>query len=270
MLWARTRAATAAFIGRTRDRPLWRRAGRFTRVAAYAALALTLAFGLGAVLETARIYRQASYLLSLQPVTPKGQSPGLGTLIAAQPAVPAGTPTEGEQPRAQVPGSASGQPRSQVPAPVTPAPAPASAQPPAPSAPVLGSIDNLGWPTVGTVISKYDWQLSKTHQDWMFHTGIDIRTAANAVVVAAATGKVESVTQTAQWDWRIVLSHAGGARTEYANLAGASVKAGDVVTKGQPIGRAGDRGAFEIADGPHLHFEVYVDGERVDPQNHLR
>jgi murein DD-endopeptidase MepM/ murein hydrolase activator NlpD len=61
----------------------------------------------------------------------------------------------------------------------------------------------------------------------------------------------------------IVIQHQDGVETRYAHLAATGVREGDSVAAGQVIGRVGSTGR---STGPHLHFEVLVDGARVDPE----
>ncbi|MBQ3077333.1 MAG: peptidoglycan DD-metalloendopeptidase family protein [Clostridia bacterium] len=93
------------------------------------------------------------------------------------------------------------------------------------------------------------------------HTGLDIPMEQGAEVLAAADGEVTF----ADWDgargYVVRLAH-GTATTEYRHLSEVSVQVGDVVAVGDNIGAAGATGN---ATGPHLHFEVTLDGEPVDP-----
>lgn len=102
-----------------------------------------------------------------------------------------------------------------------------------------------------------------------FHTGIDIEAPIGATVVAAADGVVALVAtstdgrgHTTGYGTYIVVAHAHGYYTLYAHLSGVSVRAGDLVRQGQPIGLVGTSGN---STGPHLHFEVRLNGEFLDP-----
>ena len=65
---------------------------------------------------------------------------------------------------------------------------------------------------------------------------------------------------------QVILSHGNGLETYYAHLTESSVKPGDTVTQGQTIGTVGSTGQ---STGPHLHFEVRVNGQRTNPRNYL-
>ncbi len=62
----------------------------------------------------------------------------------------------------------------------------------------------------------------------------------------------------------VIVDHGGGVKTFYAHLAKLSVQAGDGISVGEQIGLAGNTG---VSSGPHLHFEIWKDGEKVDPAN---
>ncbi len=62
----------------------------------------------------------------------------------------------------------------------------------------------------------------------------------------------------------VIVDHGGGVQTLYAHLARLSVQSGDGISDGEQIGFAGNTG---VSSGPHLHFEIWKDGEKVDPAN---
>jgi murein DD-endopeptidase MepM/ murein hydrolase activator NlpD len=81
-------------------------------------------------------------------------------------------------------------------------------------------------------------------------------------VPAAAPGRVVEAGDCGPYGTTIVLKHGDGVRTRYAHLSAMNVGVGDRVLQGQEIGRVGQSGR---ATGPHLHFEVLRDGQRIDP-----
>ncbi len=95
-----------------------------------------------------------------------------------------------------------------------------------------------------------------------FHAGIDIVAAAGTPVHAAAAGRVTWVGYRDGWGLVVTLAHAAGVRTLYAHLSQAAVSLGQTVDLGAIVGSVGATGD---ATGPHLHFEVRVDGAAVDP-----
>lgn len=96
------------------------------------------------------------------------------------------------------------------------------------------------------------------------HTGLDLAlTPADAQVVAMKDGVVDS---TPNPDWGgnvVVIDHGGGLVSRYAHLSSRSVRAGEQVQAGQPIGRQGSTG---WSTGAHLHWEIEVNGALVDPE----
>ncbi len=99
------------------------------------------------------------------------------------------------------------------------------------------------------------------------HKGFDIADAIGVPVVASATGRVEEVTVDPGYGIQVWLRHKYGFRTMYAHLHSASVREGQEVEQGQQIGLLGNSGA---STGPHVHFEVWLGNEVVDPAAFLK
>jgi LysM repeat protein len=98
---------------------------------------------------------------------------------------------------------------------------------------------------------------------WAGHPGLDIGLGEGTAVYAADTGTVTY----AGWNVYgygnvVVVNHGNGYETLYAHLSGYNVGPGQIVTKGQVIGSSGNTGA---SSGPHLHFEIRINGNRDDP-----
>ena len=112
---------------------------------------------------------------------------------------------------------------------------------------------------------------SKTLDEWTTHLGIDIKADKTAVVKSAEEGVVESIKNDPRYGTTIIVSHKDGFKTVYANLLSTEfVKVGDNVEKGQTIGTVGQSASFESLDDIHLHFEIYKDGENVNPTMYLK
>ena len=94
------------------------------------------------------------------------------------------------------------------------------------------------------------------------HKGIDIGASMGAQVIAAAAGKVTTVSYNSARGYFIVVDHGSGYVTLYQHLSRQDVKVGDMVKAGQQIGAVGETG---ISTAQHLHFEVHVNGTPVDP-----
>ena len=103
-------------------------------------------------------------------------------------------------------------------------------------------------------------------QEWTTHTGIDIKADKTTVVKAAEAGTIKSIKNDPRYGLTIVIEHDDQYQTIYSNLLTSEfVVEGEKVEKGQAIGTVGNTAVFEIADEPHLHFEIWKDSLPVDP-----
>ena len=135
----------------------------------------------------------------------------------------------------------------------------------------FSSVTRLIWPVDGAynINSDYAYRWGK------FHYGLDIGvgsapgTSLGMNVLAAADGVVELATTHSSYGYYIILDHGNGMETVYGHLLEDSfkVRPGETVTQGQPIARVGQTG---YATGPHLHFEVRINGNKVDPKLFLQ
>lgn len=108
---------------------------------------------------------------------------------------------------------------------------------------------------------------SNTLDVWTTHLGIDIKADKTTVVKASADGKVISIKNDPRYGLTIIIEHANGYKTVYANLLSAEfVVEGENIKQGESIGTVGDTSSFEVADEPHLHFELMKDNEELDPE----
>jgi hypothetical protein len=112
-------------------------------------------------------------------------------------------------------------------------------------------------PVQGAITTEFG-----THRSYEYHPGADFAVAMGAAVLAPAGGTVAFVGELPARGAVVVLDHGGGVFTTYAHLQRSDVQPGAVVRTGQPIGRAGTSG---FSTGPHLHWEVWVNGANVDP-----
>ena len=112
---------------------------------------------------------------------------------------------------------------------------------------------------------------SETLQEWTTHTGIDIKAEKTTVVKAAEAGIVKSIKNDPRYGLTVIIEHANGFQTVYSNLLTSEfVVEGEKVEKGQSLGTVGNTAAFEIADEPHLHFEILKESVQVDPNIYLK
>lgn len=112
---------------------------------------------------------------------------------------------------------------------------------------------------------------SNTLEEWITHKGIDIKADKTTVVKASAEGSIKSIKNDPRYGLTVVIEHVNGYETVYSNLLTAEfVVEGETVKEGQTIGTVGNTATFEIADEPHLHFEILKDGENLDPELYLK
>ena len=113
-------------------------------------------------------------------------------------------------------------------------------------------------------------QYSKTYGWWQAHKAVDFEAKEGSDVYAVMDGTVKEVTYNYLMGNIVKLDIGGGITVVYASLAGdVPVKAGDKVTKGSVIGKVGATAKSESVDGAHLHLEVLLNDEAVDPNIYL-
>ena len=126
----------------------------------------------------------------------------------------------------------------------------------------------LIWPTVNAfnINSDYGYRWGKLHS--ALDIGSLTESSMGKLVVAAAEGRVVIAGVHPSYGYYVKIDHGNGMQTLYAHCKAGSlmVKAGDKVTAGQPIARIGMTG---FATGPHLHFEVIINGSKVNPRPYL-
>ncbi len=125
----------------------------------------------------------------------------------------------------------------------------------------------LLWPTAGPLTSGYGYRTHPIFGDTRLHTGIDIGAAYGAPVVASDAGTVVYAGSMSGYGNVIAIDHGGGLATTYNHLSAFHVSSGQRVGRGSTIGAVGCTG---YCTGPHLHFEVRVNGSPVDPMPYLR
>lgn len=129
------------------------------------------------------------------------------------------------------------------------------------------------WPVTGELERDYAMEalsFDPTMQDWRAHDGLDVAAAMGTQVRAAGDGHVSRVYEDERYGTTVVIAHANGLSSLYANLAALpTVSEGDTVTVGQVIGSVGDTALCEIGEAAHLHFAMYRDGESVNPADYL-
>lgn len=144
-----------------------------------------------------------------------------------------------------------------------------------PTEDVVSKLPSFELPVAGTLAVKHDPELqvfSPTMQEYRVHMGVDINTTEGAPVYAAAGGKVTKIWNDPMMGWCIELSHEGNAATYYKNLSetlATGISEGVEVKSGQLLGAVGESAMMEVAQEPHLHFEITVNGKMEDPLDYF-
>ena len=129
-----------------------------------------------------------------------------------------------------------------------------------------GGPGSFSWPVTGTITSPFGWRSNPFGGSPEFHQGLDIAAPSGTTVTAAAGGTVIMAQWYGGYGNYILIDHGGGYSTGYGHLSAIYVSNGQSVKRGQAIGAVGSTGA---STGPHLHFEVRIDGKPVDPAPRL-
>ena len=122
------------------------------------------------------------------------------------------------------------------------------------------SASGLIWPVHGPVTSTFGWRWGRMHE------GIDIAVPSGTPVVAAGSGTVISAGWLGGYGNLVVIDHGNGLATAYGHNSSLAVGVGQSVAQGQVIAYSGSTGH---STGPHVHFEVRVNGSAVDPLGYL-
>lgn len=130
---------------------------------------------------------------------------------------------------------------------------------------ILESIPSI-WPTKGKLNSRFGWRSSPTSGASTFHKGIDIGKNNGEPIVAPANGTVTFVGRQSGYGNCVEIRHANGISTMYAHMKSYTVKRGQEVKRSDVIGYVGNTGR---STGPHLHYEVRVNGVPVDPMKYI-
>lgn len=130
---------------------------------------------------------------------------------------------------------------------------------------VLGTGKML-WPARGRITSKFGWRYHPVIKKKKYHNGLDIAVPSGTPVLAADSGVVLVSGWRGGYGNFVALDHGNGISTCYGHNSKLLVKAGEKVIKGQTIAYSGNTG---LSTGPHLHFEVRINGAPVNPIPYL-
>ncbi|MBC5829760.1 MAG: peptidoglycan DD-metalloendopeptidase family protein [Candidatus Eremiobacteraeota bacterium] len=129
---------------------------------------------------------------------------------------------------------------------------------------MLASIPSINPAGNAAVVGCYCYRTFPTAE---FHAGVDLDANYGDVVRAAAAGTVVSAEYDGAYGLKVDIDHGNGYHTWYAHLSRADVHSGQAVAKAQPIALVGSSGR---ATGPHLHYQVMLNGQAIDPEPFLK
>lgn len=122
------------------------------------------------------------------------------------------------------------------------------------------------WPVNGRITSPYGWRVHPILKERRFHSGLDIAVPTGTPVRAAAGGNVILAGWINGYGHTVVIDHGGGLSTLYGHNSKLNTAAGKSVMQGDIISKAGSTG---VSTGPHVHFEVRINGTADDPMKRL-
>ena len=129
----------------------------------------------------------------------------------------------------------------------------------------LGGMEMIT-PVQGAVTSRFGYRDHPTIGRYAAHGGVDIAADKGTAVAAFAGGTVKGVGESEDFGLYLELEHGDGVTTFYSHCSKLCVKKGEQVQVGQTVAKVGSTGK---STGPHLHFEVRLDGVRLDPMHYI-
>jgi murein DD-endopeptidase MepM/ murein hydrolase activator NlpD len=119
----------------------------------------------------------------------------------------------------------------------------------------------------GSITSRFGVRTDPFRRRPAMHTGIDFRAPSGQPARATAGGKVISAGYEGGYGNMVEIDHGGGITTRFAHLSKIIAKKGQTIAKGDVVGNTGNTGR---STGPHLHYEIRVNGRAIDPMNFIR
>jgi murein DD-endopeptidase MepM/ murein hydrolase activator NlpD len=145
-------------------------------------------------------------------------------------------------------------------------PTPTAVAPEPTAEPAGGGSGALQWPLAGPVVSGFGMRVHPIFGDSQMHTGLDIDANTGDPIGAAAAGTVIFVGWQDGYGNVVIVDHGSDMSTVYAHMSVTGTSEGASVTTGETVGQVGSTG---YSTGPHLHFEVRIEGTAVDPRQYL-
>ena len=121
--------------------------------------------------------------------------------------------------------------------------------------------------TGGRLTSKFGYRNRPTAGASSNHAGVDLATPTGTTIKASSGGKVTHAGWASGYGYLVTIKHPDGNETRYGHLSKVLVSVGQTVKQGQTIAKSGNTG---ISTGPHLHFEIRVNGTPVDPFKYIK
>ena len=118
----------------------------------------------------------------------------------------------------------------------------------------------------GRLTSNFGRRKAPTRGASTYHKGVDWATPVGTAVMASSTGTVAKAGWGSGYGYVVYINHADGRQTRYGHLSKVLVSQGQTVTQGQKIALSGNTG---VSTGPHVHFEVLINGSQVNPFDYL-
>lgn len=122
-------------------------------------------------------------------------------------------------------------------------------------------------PAGAFVTDAYGWRIHPIKKTESFHTGVDLAANQGTAIYATAAGVVVAASYSDAYGYYVSLSHGNGYGSFYGHMTNYIVAPGDSVSQGQIIGYVGSTGVYST--GPHLHFEISVNGSTVNPMEYI-
>lgn len=130
-------------------------------------------------------------------------------------------------------------------------------------APYFVSVDPVLPVANGRITSKFGYRTNPVSGKYGFHTGLDLAAEEGTPVSASFYGKIIETGSSDVWGKYVLMEHSDGLHTYYCHLSEIYVSEGAVIRQGETVGLVGSTG---WSTGPHLHFEVRINGVRVNPE----
>ncbi len=131
----------------------------------------------------------------------------------------------------------------------------------------VSSANALAIPVNGTVTSGFGYRVHPVNGGYLMHGGIDIAADTGTPIAAAWDGVVTEVAAGTSYGNYIIVKHTDSLSTLYAHCSEITADEGKIVKKGETVALVGSTG---VSTGPHLHFEIRVNGEPIDPRSVLK